>query len=164
MSGVKLTIPPEIEDLFDGFTPDEMDELLTEAAEGFCGPGGVLEKHFDEGQSRWGESGEDYQDYKARRHGSREKFVKTGAAKEALTKRSPYRVIKVSKVGGVHRVQVALVRMEGGRNIYSIAQAGGKNNAGPPMRISDNLPGDVEIIRPHVDNSVRNMLRKKKLL
>lgn len=161
MIQMKLDIPPEVEDFFDGFTSDEIDEILLDAAEGFCGPGGVLEKHWEDGQATWGEPGERYSDYKARRYGTREKFVKTGAAKAALTGPSPYRVIKTTKLRGTNAVQVALVRIEGGRNVYSIAQAGGKNNAGPPMRITDNLPGDVDIIKPHVADSLLDALRKK---
>lgn len=165
MIGVKLTIPQSVEDLFDGFSGDEIEDILLDASVGFCGPGGVLEKHWQHGQGSWGEPDDDYQDMKERRYGSSEKFVKSGAAKEAITAgKSPYLKKVISKTTNGFRIEVALVRMEGGRNIYSIAQAGGRNNSGPPMRITDNLPGDDEIIAPYIEASLKIALSRKGLL
>lgn len=159
-----LRIPPEVEDLLDGFNDGEIEEILLDAADGYCGPGGVLEKHWERGQNEWGDPDEDYLDRKEREHGSKEKFVKTGAAKAALTGESPYLVKKVFRSGGVTRIEVGLVRMEGGRNVYSIAQAGGRNGSGPPMRITDELPGDDEIIVPYVEASIKRALTRKGVL
>lgn len=161
MITAKLELPPEVEDLLEGLSDGDLEDALRDAAEGFCGPGGVLEQHWIKGQSRWGESDLKYRDRKQKNGQGSEKFVKTGAAKEALTGPSPYRKITVSKQGGKQIIQVALVRMEGGRNIYSIAQAGGKNASGPPMRITQALPGDEAIVAPYVAASVKRIFKQK---
>lgn len=165
MISVKLTIPPEVEDFFDGLNDEDISDLLMDASDGFCGPGGVLEQHFNKGQSSWGEPDEDYQALKERRYGNSEKFVKTGAAKDAISSGKGQHLEKqVTKTATGHRIEVALVRMEGGRNVYSIAQAGGKNSSGPPMRITQALPGDDEIIVPYVEASFKRMMAKKGLV
>lgn len=161
MIKLSLDIPPEVEDLFGGLSDREMETILLDAAEGYCGPGGVLERHWLAGQNSWGDPDDYYLDWKREKHGNDDKFVKTGDALKALTGKSPYRVIKASRQGSSHRVEVALVRIENGRNVYSIAQAGGRNLSGPPMRITDTLPGDAEIIKPHVEASVLRQLGKK---
>lgn len=163
MIKARLHISPDVADLFEGFSDEEIEEILLEAAEGYAGP--VMTKHWEDGQGKWGDPGEDYLEWKAGRYGSSQKFVKSGEALKAIkTGTGPHVVKKVFRQGGAHRIEVALVRIEGDRNIYSIAQAGGKNNAGPPMRISDNLPGDAAIIKPHVIASVNHALKRKGLL
>lgn len=165
MFSVKLDLSQPILDVYDLFSTKEIEEILLDVAEALCGPGGILEKHWEEGQSEWREPNDRYADYKNSKHGSTQKFVKTGDALETIKGRSKkYREIRVKSSRGVYQVEIGLVRMEGGRNVYSIAQVGGKGGNGPIMRISNATEGDKEFIQPFVEAAIVKLLKRKGLM
>lgn len=165
MYSVKLDLSQPMLDVYDLFTPQEIIDILQEVAEALCEPGGILEKHWEEGQSEWREPNERYSDYKNKEYGENRKFVKTGEALKTIKEGSKkYRKIAVKNQRGIAKVEIALVRMEGGKNIYSIAQVGGKGGKGPIMYVSNNKQADKDFVMPYVEAAIERALKRKGLL
>lgn len=165
MIETSLTIPKQIERALKGLTDKDTRMLLRKAMQGSTGPGGVLEKHWEEGQSKWDRPND--------KQGPL--FFETGKAYNATHNiRSKNRVTRVSKnrKSGEWRASVGLRKMEDGRNIYAMVQKGrfggvgkdGKRISIKPMLISANLPGDEEIVEPQLIEAITNAMKKKGLL
>ena len=106
-------------------TENEMKTVLGRVAKRISGPGGVFQKHFERGQSKWPEPGDKYARLKKKR--GKRKFVLTGRAKRAMTNpssRDRHTFIGVTRDHNNGLLKIGLQRMENGRNIYDIVQKG----------------------------------------
>lgn len=124
MIQASLHIPPDVLRALEGLPDRLMRKTLRGAAGRFSGSGGVLEKHWEDGQSAWADPDPAYE----KRKGGKPKFVKSGDALDGMTNpRSRFRKVRVSKSkkDGGWRITIALYRKGGnGQNVYSIVQKG----------------------------------------
>lgn len=104
-------------------TVSESSKLLSRVGELLVTRERLFLRHLEDGQGEWAEPSPAYAERKRRQHGSREKWVRTGAAKQALTKPDDGPLL-VRTLGRKRRLVVTLRRNVRGQNVYGIVQRG----------------------------------------
>ena len=103
-------------------TNEEAAKLIAETGRKLIAREGLFQKHFDAGQGKWKPGTPAYEEYKQRKYGSQEKFVKTGKAKAALKTEGGQMQMRAN--GKSRKLQIWMRRMVDGKNVLSIAQRG----------------------------------------
>jgi hypothetical protein len=115
-------IPPEIDHATMGITNAEAAKLLMQVAVKLIRREKLFARHFEQVQATAPENEPRYAARKLRQFGATEKFVRTGAAKKALTGEAAPMFVRTN--GKLRRLMIGLRKMVKGVNVYRVAQVG----------------------------------------